>query len=277
MDCNETRSLLEADVDGELDLVRHLEIERHLAVCPVCAERAEALRARQTALRERLPRFAAGAELAQRIRTAIRAEAGTPTSVAAAPPASTNVVSFPPPAAATRRSVMPWSFWTTSGLAASLMLAVGLGFLLGHGNAAGERLVTEAVAEHVRSLQVDHLLDVVSTDQHTVKPWFAGKLDFSPPVVDLPDFKLVGGRLDHIDDHAAAALVFHRRQHAINLFIWPSSRASIGSTTTTRDGYHVQTWTDRDLNFLAISEIPAAELNDFVAAYRAATRITREP
>jgi anti-sigma factor RsiW len=131
----------------------------------------------------------------------------------------------------------------------------------------------EVFAEHVRSLQAGHLTDVVSTDRHTVKPWFAGKVDFSPPVVDLADigFPLGGGRLDEIDGRAAAALVFHRRLHAINVFIWPAPGGTPAPRRGDRDGYSAIGWTRDGLNFLAVSEIPGADLGQFVAEFRRRT------
>ena len=119
---------------------------------------------------------------------------------------------------------------------------------------------------------VSHLTDVPSSDQHTVKPWFAGKLDFSPPVVDLAaaGFPLAGGRLEHIDGRTAAALVFHRRQHAINVFIWPAITGSVPTRQADRNGYHAESWSQDGLNFLAVSEIPAAELSQFATAFRTA-------
>jgi anti-sigma factor RsiW len=132
-------------------------------------------------------------------------------------------------------------------------------------------LIDDAISDHVRSLQAQHLTDVASTDQHTVKPWFAGKLDFSPPVVDLASagFPLTGGRLEHLDGRPAAALVFHRRQHAINLFIWPAGAGVLSPRSTERDGYNATTWSHAGLNFLAVSEIPATELKQFADAFRA--------
>ncbi len=253
MDCNDTRRLIDADTDGELDLVRHLELEAHLRTCPACARHAEAARARRTALRDSLPRFTASPRLTGKIRAALQAE-GMPVAAPAA-----------------RRAPSYGWVWNVGGLAACLALAVLGGYSWGHARARSNLLVDEAIADHVRSLQAGHLMDVASTDQHTVKPWFAGKLDFSPPVTDLAaaGFPLTGGRLEHLDGRPAAALVFHRRQHAINLFIWP------GETVSTRqssggNGYNTASWSQGGLNFLAVSEIPAAELAQFAAAFRAA-------
>lgn len=259
MNCDDTRRLLEADLDGELDLVRHLELNEHLRLCADCARWAEAASARRTALRATLPRFTAPAVLADRVRTAIRTEA--------APAAPTGE-------GTTRRTGVLLPFWSIASLAASIVVAVFVGYGWGTQHAGRETLMRDLVADHVRSLQVNHLTDVASTDQHTVKPWFAGKLDFSPPVVDLAGagYPLIGGRLETIDGHTAAALVFHRRQHAINVFIWPHAAAPLSERQTDRDGFHVVTWTERDLSYAAVSEIPSSELESFVTEYRRATQ-----
>lgn len=258
MDCNETRRLLEAAVDGELDLVRHLEWEAHLGGCPECARLSETFRAQRAALREALPRFTAPVHLAGKVLAALRAE-GAP-SVA---------LIQPPPA---RPAPISWPIWSAAGLAASVMFALAVGYTWGSARARGDLLIDEAVSDHIRSLQFNHLSDVVSTDQHTVKPWFAGKLDFSPPVVDLAaaGFPLSGGRLEHLSGRPAAALVFRRRQHAINLFIWPAGREEVASRHAELSGYHAQSWSQGGFNFLAVSEIPAAELGQFAAAFKSA-------
>jgi anti-sigma factor RsiW len=252
MTCDESRPLLEADADGELDLVRHLELEAHLRACPECARLADAVRARRDALRGALPRYAAPPGLVESIRASL--DAGRPRPA--------------------RRATVVWPAWNIAGLAAALVLAALGGYSWGRSRERGDSLLGEAVAEHVRSLQAAHLLDVASTDQHTVKPWFIGRLDFSPPVTDLADsgFPLVGGRLDHIDGRTAAALVFKRRQHAINLFIWPSGGDGIPQRRGGQSGYSAESWSQGGLDFLAVSEIPAVELDLFVSAYRARTR-----
>jgi anti-sigma factor RsiW len=251
MTCSELRVLLEADADGELDLMRHLELEAHLSGCPDCLGRAEAVRARRAAIRGGLPRFTAPPELVERIRDSLKA-------------------GDPQPA---RRAPVFWPAWNAVGVAASLALAVIGGYSWGRARAHGNALFSEAIADHVRSLQANHLMDVVSTDQHTVKPWFIGKLDFSPPVADLADmgFPLAGGRLEHLDARSAAALVFKRRQHAVNLFIWPADGGAIPSRRDKEDGYSARTWSQGGLNFMAVSEIPGEELDQFIAVYRSRT------
>jgi anti-sigma factor RsiW len=251
MTCNESRAFLEADSDGELDPTRHLELEAHLRSCPECARRAEGIRARKAALRETLPRFTAPPQLVGRIRASLKE---------AEPRLA-------------RRAPVIWPAWNVVGIAASLALAVLGGYSWGRAQARGDALLDEAVADHVRSLQGSHLLDVVSTDQHTVKPWFIGKVDFSPPVADLADvgFPLVGGRLEHLGGRAAAALVFKRRQHAINLFVWPADGDGVAPRQGRQNGYNARAWSQGGLNFLAVSEIPAEELEQFISAYRGRT------
>jgi anti-sigma factor RsiW len=255
MNCDETRRLLDADIDGELDLVRHLEIESHLRECPDCTLLAKNARARHATLQEALPRFTAPQPFADRIRLALRAQL----------PAKS-------PALPRERPKLIFPLWQLSGLAASVAFALLAGFAWGNARARTNILFDEAVADHVRSLQAAHLTDIASTDQHTVKPWFTGKLDFSPPVVDLASagFPLTGGRLEHLAGRPAAALVFHRRQHAINLFIWPSRDRPVAFSAAGRDGYNATSWSHGDLNFLAVSELPATELAQFIELYRAA-------
>jgi anti-sigma factor RsiW len=273
MDCDEIRRLLDASVDGELDLLRQVDIDRHLATCARCAGRATAIRERNTALRTALPRYEAPPRLVAAVRNRLRA--AQPAATATTPDAAiASGRAAPTPARAGAMLAWPGLPWQLGGIAAALILAFGGGLIWGTARARRNLLLDTAIADHIRSLQPNHLLDVVSTDRHTVKPWFAGKVEFSPPVLDLAaqGFPLAGGRLDHLDAHTAAALVYHRRQHAINLFIWPNDHAAVSIHPAARDGYNVLAWTDHDLNFLAVSEIPASELQEFATAFRAAGR-----
>ena len=149
--------------------------------------------------------------------------------------------------------------------AAALVLFTLVPFL--HGPSTEEILTREVVSGHVRSLMANHLTDVPSSDRHTVKPWFNGKLDFSPPVQDFvkQGFPLVGGRLDYLNNRPAAALVYARDKHLINLFIWPSSDSSdAGTKSETRQGYHVFHWTRSGMTYWAVSDVEKSQLQEFV-------------
>ncbi len=257
MDCQEARRLLHAYVDGELDLVRQMEIETHLKACRACTAAYEEHRALQSALRGAGLRYRTPAQLEARVRAAVGA-------------ARTHA-----PREMPRRVV--WGSplgWLAA--AAAIVLVVFLGWkILPSWRPGNEQLASEVVAGHVRSLLASHLLDVPSTDQHTVKPWFAGKLDFSPPVGDFKEqgFELVGGRLDYLDGRAIAALVYRRRQHTINLFVWPAqTSAQEDEEASSRQGYNLIHWKQAGMNFWAVSDLNAAELAQFAGLVRAGPR-----
>lgn len=251
MDCRDVQALLHPYADGELDLVRHLQVEHHLAECEGCAERARGLR--------RLREAVAAAPLYHRAPGGLREKVR-----AALTPAE--------PAAKPRRRR-----WRAAPLAATaagvlLMAAVALtgGALVSRG-AATDRLAEEVVAGHVRSLQVAHLTDVASSDRHAVKPWFLGKLDFSPPVPDLTPrgFRLAGGRLDYLADRPVAALVYLRRDHAVNVFAWPAADGGEGAVRSLhRQGFHVRHWQGAGMTYWAVSDLNPAELDEFVRMFR---------
>ena len=208
-------------------------------------------------------RYAAPAGLAERIGAALDAA-----EVETVRP-SIPVVAFRP-----RRSVVPWR---PLALAASFVLAVVLSSGTTWYVTASDRqdqLAAEVLASHVRSMQAQHLTDVPSSNQHTVKPWFDGKLDLSPPVVDLADkgFPLVGGRLDYIDDHPVAALVYRSNQHIINLFVWTRRSGGIAPKPPAEiQGYHLRQWRQGDLTCWAVSDVEGNELDRFVKDFQAAT------
>jgi len=253
MTCDEARRLLELDADGELDVVRHLELADHIKTCPACAARAEAIQARKAALRAKLPRHHASPELAAKLRAAI-----APGNTSASRRRTEGLAAI----VYLRRA---------AGLAALVAVSLLIGYSFGNRHAEGNRLIAEAIDSHVRSLEAGPLMEVVSTDQHTVKPWFAGKLDFSPPVVDLAKegFPLIGGRRERLGGQAVAVLVFHRHQHTINLYIWPGSANSRPPQESELNGYHTEMWRTNGFTFLAVSDVGAADLAQFAQDYRA--------
>jgi anti-sigma factor RsiW len=263
MDCNEARRWIDASIDGELAAPRERELQQHVSECPACAALLRTGQARHAALAT-LPRLRARPELSDRIRAAIAAESNHDA-----------VEVRNEPAVPTRKGPFTFAWhafaWQTSALAAAVALACFVGFRWGASSRANDTLVDEVIADHIRSLQADHLTDVTSTDRHTVKPWFAGKLDFSAPVVDLASqgYPLIGGRLDRLDGHTVAALIYHRRQHTINVFVWKTDRDRIGALHSERDGYAIVGWSDATFNFVAVSEIPAPELAAFAAMLEA--------
>src|SRR5713226_2931965 len=250
--CQDTQNLIDGYLDGELDLVRSMEIEGHLRRCPACSQVYENHQALRSAIRVRAPYFKAPAGLHQRVRSTVR-------QASKAEPAS-RVLAWR----------APWRpAWNLLGLAAALVIAVLTWSISARlwSPSADELLAQEVLSSHVRSLMADHLTDVLSSDQHTVKPWFNGKLDFSPPVKDLSNsgFPLVGGRLDYVENRPVAALVYKRRQHFINLFIWPSTHDSVaGKKTVMRQGYNLIHWTKSGMTYWAVSDLNSSELQEFV-------------
>ncbi len=258
MNCEELNTLLHGYLDGELDLVRSLEVEQHLKECPACSQALAEQRALRAAMAAQPLYFEAPKDFSKRVRAAVR-EA----SRAEAPSAP---------------SLWPWlRGWNWRALLAPvavalLVLAIVLPLTL-RPSAEG-RLTREIAAAHVRSLMVNHLTDVPSSDQHTVKPWFNGKLDFSPPVADLAaeGFPLVGGRLDYFGNHPVAAVVYQRRKHFINLFVWPATeKKTTSGETFTREGYHMIHWTEGGMNFWAVSDVSPGDLQEFVRLVRSSS------
>src|SRR3989442_2478556 len=229
---------LDAYLDGELATVDARELEAHLAQCADCARFRDGRVARRGAMAARVPALRARGALRDRVRGALRA---TAEAKASRPP------------------------WRALALAASLA-AVALGtWRLALWRAAGDTLTDEVLTSHVRSLMPGHLTDVLSTDQHTVKPWFNGKLDFSPPVHDFSGrgYPLLGGRLDYLNGRPVAALVYGRRQHLINVFLWPAAGPVGGGAPLVRQGYHLLHWTTPEYAYWVASDLGLSELTDF--------------
>jgi anti-sigma factor RsiW len=253
MICTETRQLLDAYLDNELDLRSTLEMEDHLARCSACGAEEKSLRALQLSAQANLTRYALPPELEARLRAAV------PLSEAEAPPA---------PAA--RRPARRWRWAALAPAAAAAALLVVAGPRLW--TPRSEASVADAVvAAHVRSLLANHLTDVASSDQHTVKPWFQGKLDYSVTVTDwaAEGFPLVGGRLDYVEDTPAASLVYRRAQHVVNLFVWPSKQAGNEPVQRiSRRGYNAYFWSKDGMHYWAVSDLNGTELQKFVELVR---------
>jgi anti-sigma factor RsiW len=249
------QELLHAYVDGELDLVHTLEVERHLQDCPACARACSELRELCAALRARLPHYPLPAGLSGRIRAALRQQ---------------DRLGFG------RRTPKRWRMVAVAASVALLVAGVAVGLLSfsWRGPSAQDRLVQEVVDSHVRSqLASRHLLDMESSDRHVLKPWFQGKLDFAPTVRDLKDdgFILAGGRLDYVNGRPVAALVYHRRRHVINLLTWPAApgeRETNARRSDTRQGYHLLSWRHQGMNWWAVSDLNEGELAEFARLLR---------
>lgn len=262
MSCAETRQLLDAWVDNELDLRGALEVEAHLGRCAECAAQERSLRELQDFARANLTRHPMPAGLEARLHAALRSEAG-----AAAPKAG---VAAPKAGAAAPKARVPRSTrWAAPLLAASVAVVATVGVLR---PASSGRLADSVIDAHVRSLLASHLTDVASSDQHTVKPWFQGKLDYSVPATDFAaeGFPLAGGRLDYLEETQAAALVYRRGQHVINLFVWPRKTGGLESPLErlSMRGYSAYRWSKEGMNFWAVSDLNDAELRKFVELAR---------
>ncbi len=247
MNCQDTRMLLDGYVDGEVDLVRSLEIERHLQSCAVCAQRYANYQTLRNAIRASDLYVPAPPSLHKRIHAAVLQTSKPETKP---------------------RGLPQWSpgRWLASAATAAAVVLLVWGTARGWSlPSADDRLTQDVTADHVRSLMATHLADVASSDQHTVKPWFDGKLDFSPPVEDLAQegYPLIGGRLDYLANHPVAALVYQRRKHVINLFIWPSTDSERAMSTVTRQGYYVVHWIRAGMTYWAVSDLSVAELEMF--------------
>jgi anti-sigma factor RsiW len=260
MTCDEAEILLHALIDGELDAGHAREVEAHIAGCAGCAASLAAYRQMSQQIAKADLRYTAPLSLRRKI------EASLPKSLPN---------SLPRAQAPSRRSILKGF---AMGSAVSALAATGLVAVVLRADDE-QRIMSEVVSAHLRSLQAGHLTDVISTDQHTVKPWFNGKLDVSPPVIDLTSkgFTLVGGRLDYIDARAIGAVVYRRRQHVINLFVsQAASTERRPAKIETIQGFNIRRWSDRGLSYWAISDIGADELSEFGEKFEAAVQTNTE-
>ncbi len=248
MTCDEAEILLHALIDGELDAGHAREVEDHIAGCPRCAAQLTAYREMSRAIAGADLRHVAPAQLRRRIEA-----------------------SLPETRTLSRRWVLGGF---AMGSAVSAIAATGL-FAIVLRNDDEQHVLTEVVSAHLRSLQAGHLTDVLSTDQHTVKPWFNGKLDVSPPVIDLTalGFTLIGGRLDYIDARPVGAIVYRRRLHVINLFVAQTANTETrAAKTETFQGFNIRSWSEGGLNYWAVSDLAADELAEFSDKFQAAMK-----
>jgi len=234
--------LVQAEFDGELDAAQAASLAAHRETCPVCQAAAAELAQTRELLR------APG--LYQPIPDAVRARVLARLGAAG------------PAARPARNWFSGWrQGWTGFGLGTACAAVLAFLVLM----PAEPGLVDQIVSGHIRALQPGHLEDVVSTDQHTVKPWFDGRLDFAPPVKDLgaDGFPLKGGRLDYLASRPVAALVYQRDKHLIDLFVWPEAGSATAAATAARSGYNLVHWSADGMALWAVSDVEAGQLADF--------------
>jgi len=253
LSCQITQEFIHAYVDGELDLARSLEVEQHMQECQACASAYHNQTALRSAFKDRSLYHSAPPKLEKRIRSSLRREAKSEVG---------------------RRS-FGWRWLPVGAMALILVLGLVIWRAVPSLRPSGDEfLAQEMVSNHVRSLQLEsHRTDVISSDQHTVKPWFDGKLDFAPPVKDFSSqgFPLIGGRLEYLNNRAVAALIYQRQKHYINLYIWPAEQSnSTSEVGTKRQGYNLLHWTNSGMTYWAISDLNPVELREFARLVREA-------
>jgi anti-sigma factor RsiW len=262
MNCEEATKLMDGYLDGELDPITNQAIEQHLRECRNCDQVYKTHGSLIRALGNATPYYKAPAELRQRIQSSLREEiTERPTRNVGRDAQPLFSRKRPEP-----RTLLLGTPWNWLGLAAAVIFAALIALNLVprlQRPEADQFLATQLIASHVRSLMANHLTDVASSDQHTVKPWLDAKLDFAPAVVDLSSegFPLVGGRLDYLDKRPVAALIYQRRKHFINLFVWPAeSNSTRSSRAMSRQGYQLLNWADSDFNYWAVSDVNVNDL-----------------
>jgi len=258
MNCDECEVLLHALIDGELDAGHSRDVEAHVAACAACAEKLAAFQTLRAAMTGAKLKDPAPAYLRRRIEAALPAASPQPSAP----------IRFPQPSRRSFFGGFAVGTALSAALAASLVLTV-------FRNDREQTIADEVVSAHVRSLQAGHLMDVETSDQHTVKPWFNGKVDVAPPVIDLTaqGFTLLGGRLDYIAGEPVASIVYQRRKHVINLFV--AQRLGVEHARMAMSavqGYNVRHWSENGLDFWAVSDLAGDELDEFTQKVTAALR-----
>ena len=244
MTCQRANGLIEAYADGQLDLASSLELEQHLTDCEACAAEIENHQRLQSTIGRASLYFQAPPRLSSRVRSSMRKQE--------------RVLAV--------GLLTTWRWIAVAAPLASIAILVGAWVVVSRTPSAGDLLSQEIVSAHVRSLMGDHLTDFPSSDQHTVKPSFTGRLDFSPEVKELSSegFVLLGGRLDYLDRRPVAALIYQRRKHFINLFIWPSEDgADRRALQSSLRGYNLVSWARSGMSYSAVSDLNPTELQDF--------------
>jgi mycothiol system anti-sigma-R factor len=267
VNCEEITNLMDAYLDGELDPVTSQKAEQHLRDCSKCEQAYEVYTALAHAVSQAAPYYKAPTELRERIQSSLRDE------IAERSKGNGGILRDARPLIAKKqpepRSILLGTSWNWLALAAAIVLAAIIAWNVMpqlQRRGADQFLATQLIASHVRSLMANHLTDVASSDQHTVKPWLDAKLDFAPAVVDLSSegFPLIGGRLDYLDNRPVAALIYQKRKHFINLFVWPAGAdTSKTPKAISRQGYQLLHWADSDFTFWAVSDVNEKDLQTF--------------
>lgn len=247
MSCEEVCEFVDAYLDKELDVITSSQFDRHLIECAGCRAKCDQYRQMHDSVQAHMEYFQAPKEFEQKLREQL----------------------YPSGKRQHEKSVREWfpgwRLWAMAASVVAVLLFTAVLFQMTRRLFTSDMLAEEVVSSHIRSLLANHLSDVISSDQHTVKPWFSGKLDFAPVVKDLSSkgFPLAGGRLDYLNDRPVAALVYKRRQHTINLFLWPSADSDSGPRTLSMRGYNLVHWTHSHMAYWAVSDVSAGDLDEF--------------
>jgi anti-sigma factor RsiW len=242
MDCNEARWLLDAYVDREIELTRQLDVEAHVAGCTSCKKAVEAAIKFRHSIQMNAPVYKAPPELKAKVRAELRKVSKSETGWISE----------------LRRPLL-------YAAAVLLVCLLSIAAWIATSQDKERVLIAQAISNHSHSLLADHLLDVTASDQHVVKAWFTGKLDYSPPVADLSEagYKLVGGRLDMLENRPVAAIVYWHQDHVINEFVWPAARRGIDFDVQSHQGYSLCAWNDSGFNYLIVADLSQANMEKF--------------
>jgi anti-sigma factor RsiW len=259
LNCDQCHELMHGYLDNELDKPTHLGFTEHLASCADCRQQLQEMQLLKTTIKAQAPYYSAPASLTESLRASLQLPTEPPPLPLSAPSAP---LSLPLSLLKTDRwrTLRNWlaPIMSAGVFAAALALYIAT-------PTVDDNWADEAVSSHVRSLMGEHLMDVASSDKHTVKPWFTGKLDFSPPVYDFAaqGFPLLGGRLDYLQHQTAAALSYRHDKHIINTFIVPTTEPDSPTQTESRRGYNIVTWRQNHMRFIVVSDMDKGELEAF--------------